>query len=161
MSSTSYRPTLLFLDPVAPRAFFTNAATTDTSILEGSLAGGSYGPDQARFEEEAMQDCIQTLADAGVDTPSPDESGDDPSVQPFQAALQACPDVALLTALLEAAGEDLNYGTLEAAIDGLNVAIPGDPTERTYGPPPAADGNPAAFLFEWDEAAKTYVLDEG
>ncbi len=161
MVESTYRPQLLFTTIVGPRAFATNAATTDTSILEGSLSGGGYGPDAARFDEPVMQECIQTLADAGVETPTPAESGDDPSNQPYQAALQACPDIALLTALLEAAGEDLNYGTLEAAIDGLEVSIPGDPEPRTYGPPPAADGDPTAYLFSWDESAGDFVLQEG
>ena len=134
-ADTSYRPQLLFLTFLAPKAFATNAATTDTSILVGSISGGGYGPDQARYDEPAMQECVQTLADAGIETPSPAEVGDDPSNQPFQAAFQACPDVALLRALLEAAGEELNYGTLDAAIDGLQLVIPGDPAERTYGPP--------------------------
>ncbi len=160
-AGTSYDPQLLFLDFNAPRAFATNEATTDTSILEGSLTGGSYGPDQARFDEAGMQECIQTLSDAGLETPTPEESGDDPSNQPYQAAFQACPDVALLQAVLEAAGEDLNYGTLAAASDGLEVAIPGDPTPFVYGPPPAADGNPTPYVFGWDEAAGDFVLDEG
>jgi Periplasmic binding protein len=159
-NGSTYRPELLFLDVLAPKAFSTNAATTDTSILEGSLSGGPYGPDQARFDEPGMQECIQTLADQGVETPTPEESGDDPSNQPYQAAFQACPDVALLQAWLEAAGDDLNYGTLDAAIDGLEVAIPGDPTPRTYGPPPDADGDPAAYIFGWDEAEQNFVLQE-
>ena len=157
---TSYRPQLLFLDVTAAVAFSTNEATTDTSILEGTLSGGGYGPDQARFDEPAMQECIQTLEDQGVDTPTPEASGDDPSDQPYQAAFQACPDVVLLRALLEAAGEELNYGTLAAAIDGLDVTIPGDPTPRTYGPPPDADGAPSAYLFGWDEGAHDFVLEE-
>ena len=133
----SYRPKLLFLDIHGARAFYTNAATTDTSVLEGSVSGGGYGPDQARFDEPSH---------AGVHrrrwpTPAwrrrrPEESGDDPSNQPYQAAFQACPDVALLGAWLEAAGEDLNYGTLADAIDGLEVEHPGRPGARTYGPPP-------------------------
>lgn len=159
--NTSYRPKLLFLDMTGARAFYTNAATTDTSILEGSLAGGSYGPDQERFDEEAMQECIQTLADQGVETPTPEESGDDPSNQPYQAAFQACPDVALTQAWLEAAGEDLNYGTLAAAADGLEVHVPGDPATLTFGPPPAADGDPEAYLFEWDPATEGYLPVEG
>ena len=68
--------------------------------------------------------------------------------------------MALLAAVLEAAGEDLNYGTFEAAIDGLQVTIPGDPAERTYGPPPDADGNPTVYLYVWDESAKDMVLQE-
>ena len=159
-NGSSYRPQLLFTDILAPRAFATNAATTDTSILEGSLSGGGYGPDQARFDEPAMQECVQTLSDQGVDTPTPEESGDDPSNQPYQAAFQACPDVALLRAWLEAAGENLNYGTLANAIDGLELTIPGDPAVRTYGPPPAADGNPTAYLYGWDEGNHAFVLEE-
>lgn len=157
----SYRPQLLFTSVTAPRAFATSEATTDTTILEGSLSGGLYGPDQARFGEPVMQECIATLADAGIDTPSPDESGDDPSNQPYQAAFQACPDIALVRAVLEEAGEQLNYGTLAAAVDGLEVTVPGDPTPRVYGPPPAGDGDPAAYLYGWDEAAKDFVLAEG
>lgn len=159
----SYRPTLLFTDLIGANAFVTNAATTDTSVLDGSYAGGPFGPDQAKFDEDAMQECIAILSDAGLETPAPEESGDDPSNQPYQAAFQACPDVVLTQALLEAAGEDLNYGTLEQAIDGLEVHVPGDPTPRTYGPAPDADGAPTAYLFSWDTDAETYVLaeDEG
>jgi hypothetical protein len=154
----SYRPKLLFLEQTGARAFYTNEATTDTSVLEGSLLGGGYGPDQARFEEAAMQECVQIATDAGIEVPSPDEVGDDdPSNQPYQAPFQACPDVYLMQAWLDAAGEDLNYGTLAAAAQGLELVIPGDPETRTFGPFPAGDGNPTAYLFAWDEAAQDYL----
>ena len=157
----SYRPKLLFLDITAPRAFATSDATTDTSILDGSLSGGGYGPDQARYEEPEMQKCLAILEDAGIETPAPDDfDAADASNQPYQAAFQACPDMALLQAWLEAAGENLNYGTLAAAQDGLELVIPGDPTERTYGPPPAADGNPSVYFFGWDDAARDFVLED-
>ncbi len=159
-ADTSYRPKLLFLDVIAPLGFATNAATTDTSILKGSLSGGGYGPDQARFEEPAMQTCVQTLKAHGLATPAPDTVGSDPANQPYQAAFQACPDVALLRAMLQAAGKDLNYGTFGAAIDGLKLTIPGDPTRRTYGPPPDADGNPAVYLFTWDQGKHDFVLQK-
>ena|SRR5436190_8098893 len=159
-SNTSYRPKLIFLDPTAVKSFASNAATTDTSILEGALAVGPYGPDQARFEEQSMQDCVQILTDAGLETPSPKEAGNDPSIRPFEAAFQACPDVVLLKAWLEAAGDNLNYGTLEQAADGLKVTIPTDPTERTFGNGESGDGDPAAYIFAWDESAKDVVLVE-
>ena len=107
-----------------------------------------------------MQECVQTLADQGLDTPTPEESGDDPSNQPYQAAFQACPDVALLQAWLTAAGDDLNYGTLAAAVDGLELVVPGDPATRVYGPAPDADGDPTAYLYGWDEADTAFVLEE-
>jgi len=159
-SNTSYRPKLIFLDPTAIKSFASNAATTDTSILEGALAVGPYGPDQARFEEATMQACVQILTDAGLETPEPKDVGDDPSNRPFEAAFQACPDVVLLKAWLEAAGDNLNYGTLEQAADGLKVTIPTDPTERTYAIGESGDGDPAAYIFEWDETAQDVVLVE-
>ncbi len=156
---TSFRPQLLFTDLIGARAYWTSAATTDTSILEGSLAGGGYGPDQARWEEATFQECVAILTAAGVDTPAPE--GFDPSDQsnqPYQAAFQACPDIWLTRALLTRAGANLNYGTLDAALEGLKLTIPGDPTERTYGPFPAADGDPTSYLFEWDEPTKKMVM---
>ena len=159
---SSYRPDLRFLSTVAVHAFATNGATTDTSILDGSLAGGGYGPEQARFEEAEMQACVTTLRDAGLETPAPAEfEADDPSNQPYQAAFQACPDIALTRALLEAAGEGLNYATVDLAIEGLTVAVPGDPTPRTYGAGSAGDGDPVAYLFRWDSGLQDVVLDEG
>jgi Periplasmic binding protein len=161
LSAGSYRPALKFMERTAITAFATNAAVTDTSILDGAVAGGTYGPAQAIFDEDAMQECLAILSAAGIETPTPAEVGDEPSNQPFQAAFQACPDVALLRAWLEAAGEDLGYGALQAAVDErFEVAIPGDPAPRTYGPAPSADGDPAAFIFRWDESSGTLVVEE-
>jgi Periplasmic binding protein len=159
-----YRPKNLFLDILASRAFATNADTKSTAILKDSLSAGSYGPDQARWDEAEMQKCVATLTKAGIDAAAKPPSQFDPndmSNQPYQATFFSCPDMALTKAVLEAAGKNLNYGTLAAAINGLKVTIPGDPAERTYGPPPAADGNPQAYLFAWDEAKKEFVLSNG
>lgn len=158
---SNYRPNLLFLSTVAVRSFATNGSTTDTSILDGALAGGGYGPEQARYDEPEMQACISTLREAGLDTPAPAGfDDDDPSNQPYQAAFQACPDMALTRALLEAAGTTLNYATLAGAIDGLTVGIPGDPTPRTFGAGSAGDGDPVAYLYRWDTDLQDVVLDK-
>ncbi len=45
-------------------------------------------------------------------------------------------------------------------MDGLKLTVPGDPTERTYGQPPHADGDPSVYLFTWDQAKRALVLDE-
>ncbi len=95
--------------------------------------------------------------------PAPDDVGDDPSNQPIQAAFQACPDIADPAGVARGgAGEgDLNYGTLDATIDGLEVSIPGDPEPRTYRPPPDADATHSAYLFAWDESAEQLVAVSG
>ncbi len=158
----SYRPLLRFLDVNAPNAFLGSEATLDTSILDGALAGGPFGPDQARFDDATMQECIEILTAAGLDTPEPSGfDADDRTNQPYQAAFQACPDIFLLRALLEAAGENLNYGTLAVAIDGLEVTLPGDPSPRIFGTGSAADGDPSAYVFSWNEASKSFVRAEG
>ena len=159
-SDPTYRPKLLFTDVTAPRAYVKNKSTTDTSILDGSLSGGGYGPEQAIYDESQMQQCIGILKKAGIATPSPAASRGDPSNLPYQAAFQACPDVAVTRAWLEKAGKNLNYGTLRVAIDGLTVHIPGNPTPLKYGPPPAADGDPAAYLYGWDQATKDFVVQQ-
>ena len=68
--------------------------------------------------------------------------------------------MALFRALVEAAGEDLDYGTLAAAADGLEVDMPNQPEPLTYGPPPHADGDPPAYLYDWDPAAKDFLVRE-
>ena len=154
----SYRPQLLFTQANAIQSFASNAQTTDTSILKGALVGGLYGPDQAVYDEAEMQKCIAILNKAGVaiTPPNPADAND----KQYQMAFLSCPQMAILKAWLEAAGKNLNYGTLTAAIDGLKVKVPGDPTERTYGAGSATDGDPAAFLFAWDEATKGVVLSK-
>jgi Periplasmic binding protein len=154
----SYRPALLFLDQAAVTAFASNAATTDTSVLDGAIAGGGFGPNQAIYEE--MADCVTTITDAGVELPAPEDVADDPNNQTFQPAFAACPQVAILQAWLEAAGQDLNYGTLAAVLEGgVEVTAPGDPSPpATFGLPPDADGNPDAYLYRWDTDAQELVI---
>ena len=78
-----------------------------------------------------------------------------PNEKGFTGPEEACANVALLTAILEAAGKDLNYATFRQAGESLGeVDIPGDPSPRTYGPPPATDGSPKAYLSTFD------VVDE-
>ncbi|HEY5697306.1 MAG TPA: hypothetical protein VIT01_07335, partial [Acidimicrobiales bacterium] len=104
------------------------------------------------------QECIGVVEDNGGDVPDPATTpeGEDLYVSGFTA----CDDVTLLRALLEAAGEDLNYGTLAAAAEGLEVQLPSEPEPRTYGPPPAADGDPTAYLYDWDPDTVDFVLRE-
>jgi hypothetical protein len=161
LATDPYRPRLLFLDITAAAAFANSADTTDTSILENSLIAGGYGPDQAVYDDAGMQDCIGTIEAAGIEVPAPDSiASDDPNIQPFQATFQACADIGLLVPLLEAAGENLNYATLEAAIDGLTLTVPGNPEERTFGPPMSFDGDPSAYFYTWDESTREFQLVE-
>lgn len=156
-----YRPQLLLTDPNSILAYATDAADRDLSALDGAVAGNLYGPDVNVFDLPAMQDCIEVIDAAGGEpitdpsTLSPDEDGN------HVAAFTACNQVAILRALLEAAGEDLNYGSLAAGLaEGVEVQLPGDPEPVTYGAPPAADGDRPAFVFDWDPDEVDFALRE-
>jgi Periplasmic binding protein len=157
-ANPDYRPDIVSSSLVALQSFTSNEATTDTSVIDGAIAGGVYGPNQAIFE--AMADCIATIEATGADQQSPDEAAASDS-QAFQAAFAACVHIPLTQAWIEAAGPNLNYGTLEAALDaGFEVQLPGDIEPRTYGPSPAADGDPTAYLYTWDESSEAFIRSE-
>lgn len=146
-----YRPQLLLNDPNSIIAY-TADASNDLSVLDGAVAGSLYGGAQNIYDLEGMQECLGVLSDSGIDIPEPDTAvPDEPT--PWTSAFSACQNVALLRSLIEAAGEDLNYGTLAAGATDLEVALPNQPEPVTYGPPPAADGDPTPYIFEWDPDA--------
>ena len=152
-----YRPKLLFTNADI-LAFIESDATRDFSVLEGSLRGGLFGPDQAVFEEAGMQACIETLEANDIVIISPDDA--DEGQQPYYAAFESCRFMTLLEALLEGAGEDLNYGTFQLAGDELGeIAIPGDPAPANFGPD-APDGDVEQHLFAFDPEVGDFVLSE-
>ena len=155
-----YRPELRLTDPASIQAYVTDAAGNDLSVLDGAIAGNLYGPAQAIWELPQMQECIAMVEAAGVPVPEP------ASIEPgtgsrYVAGTTACIAMTLVQALLDAAGEELNYGSLEAAVNDLRVQLPNSPEEAIYGPPPSADGDAAAFLFDWNPSTETFEIREG
>jgi len=157
---SDYRPQLLLTDPNSILAYATDAAGRDLSVLDGAVAGNLYGGPQNQWELASMQECIGTIQDAGVDVDEPDSFPPGTDDANFTAPFAACRDVALLEALLDAAGEDLNYGTLAAGAEGLEVDSPVQPDPMVYGSGDAADGDPTAYLFDWDPDAVDFTLRE-
>jgi hypothetical protein len=152
---TDYRPENLFITTNTILAYTGDATGRDLSVLDGALAGDLYGPKKKQYEEPAMQKCLGVLADAGVEVEDPDtvEEGEPDGT----AAFSACRYMALVEALFTEAGKDLNYATLRAAGEGLEVAIPGTPDPYTFGSPPHADGDPPVYVYKWDSAGKDFV----
>ena len=155
--SLDYRPQLLLTDPNSILAYAGDAAGRDLSVLDGAVAGNLYGGPENIWNLDAMQACNEILTAAGDPIPEPDtitEEGSDLWV----AGFTACQNVTLFQALVEAAGDDLNYGSLVNGADGLVVDVPNQPEPLTYGPAPAADGDPPAYLFDWDPDVGEFVL---
>jgi hypothetical protein len=156
-----YRPQMLLTSTNSALAVVGDPGAHDLSVLDGAVAGNLYGPPQNQYELDGIQACLGVLADAGIEIAAPDTFEDGAQVTPYTSAFAACNDVALLRTLLEAAGEDLNYGSLAAGADGLEVDLPMQPEPVTYGPPPSADGDPPMYLYDWDPDHIEFVLREG
>jgi hypothetical protein len=159
VETSDYRPQLLLTEPGSIAAYANDQAGRDLSVLDDAVAGSLYGGAQNIWELPQMQECIQIVEDAGVPVPEPDSLPED-SGAVFIAGTEPCGNVTLLRALLEAAGDDLNYGSLAAGADGLEVQLANQPEPVTYGPPPSADGDPPAYLYDWDPDLAEFVVRE-
>ena len=116
----------------------------------------SYGPKPDQWALPSMQKCLEVLDEAGISVPEP-AAGQVPSgtPQPFvSAATSLQQHGAGRGAARHEAGKDLNYATLRAAGDGLEVQMPAWKDPMTYGPPPSADGDPTIYLYDWVPATK-------
>ncbi len=141
-------------------AYVGDAAGRDLSLLDGAVAAGLYGGPDAIWNLDSLQACNERLEAGGVGIPEPAAVSEDES-DIWVAGFTACRNMVLLQSLLEAAGEDLNYGSFAGAADGLEIDLPIQPDPMTYGPGEAADGDPTAYLFDWDPDEVAFVLREG
>jgi hypothetical protein len=157
LAPLDYRPQLLFTSYSAISAYL-DTPDADPSLLTDALVGMEDQP----FEEEAMQECIGILEDAGItgiEDPADAEEGDP---LPIVAAAAACRYVNLFAAIAEAAGPDLNYGTFQAAGESLGtIHLPGPEEDYTFGPYPDNDGNPTLHLGEFDPDEGMFVVTDG
>ena len=159
LETSSYRPRLLMTNYNAMNAFINDETGRDTSVLEGSVGAGGYGPEQAIIDEPNMADCVQTIKDAGIEWVDPADWTEGP--RPFISARIACWSLSLFQAIATRAGENLNYGTYEEAGNTIGpVQIPGYPDPFNYGPPPSADGDPPLYIWTWDPALGAYAIED-
>jgi ABC-type branched-subunit amino acid transport system substrate-binding protein len=156
MKGQSYKPQLLISDATAVQAFLSNKSTSDTSLLKDAVEGLAYSQGTWIYDEPAMQSCFKTIKAAGVAVPQPNPN--DANAKGYTGPEDACTNMALLEAILKKAGKTLNYATFRNAGYTLGkVTIPGDPSPRTYGPPPATDGAPTVHVLYWDEGKQDFV----
>jgi hypothetical protein len=132
----------------------------DLSLLDGALLASV---DAEQFDDTAMQECLSTLVDAGVEEEYPDPADVEAGERnPYVSASAACRNVSLFTAIAEAAGEELGYGTFQAAGESLtDVHLPGSEDLYNFGPYPSLDGDLPMFLFDWDPEEQAWVVREG
>jgi hypothetical protein len=158
LARTDFRPQLLFGDMNSAGAF-TAGEGNDLSVMASALTAGAF--DSGNLYEQLgspTKECLAIETAAGLKLMPADDVPDGESQQ-IVSSLHACRDLALLMAILEKAGPDLNYGTFTTAGNNLGeIALPGFPDPMHYGPPPHADGDPVLYVYAWDETSKTMKL---
>jgi hypothetical protein len=159
VQSLDYRPQLLITDK-GPIDAFTASPGADVSLLEGAIGGSLDVPPADSYDTPEIQECLAVQEAAGY--PSPD-----PATLPTErqgevaAAFISCANVAFFRAIVEGAGDDLNYGSLQQSGEQLGeFTIPGKPEPYHFGPPPAADGDPDVYLYDWNADESTFDLRE-
>lgn len=161
MVRTDFLPKLIFSDFSGAQSL-SSAEGQDLSVLEGAIAAGPYGPDQARYEVDtpSTKACLEVQRSAGIVINPPAEVPEGEPNQ-FTSSALACTQMALLTAILQKAGPDLNYGTFQAAGASLGeIDLPTYPDPWTFGPAPHSDGDPVLYVFTWDPASGQFAADD-
>lgn len=160
LAQTSYRPKLAYTSTDDADSYI-EAEDTDLSILEDAVAAAFFGPTEAQLELGGVsEECWDTQREAGLELKLLSEVPEGEPRQ-FVSSLYACQQMHLLSAILEAAGPELNYGTFQTAGNNLGeVVLPGSPDPWSFGAPPSADGDPPLYMFAWDPDAELLLRED-
>jgi ABC-type branched-subunit amino acid transport system substrate-binding protein len=155
--TTRYRPKNVFRrqNNVTP---WMRDTSNDFSLLEESVSAGTF-PSVDLFESmgPVTQECVDLNAEAGLTLIPANEV---PEGEPAQvsSSLTACTQVALLAAMLDGAGPDLNFGTfLSAGYNLGDIELAQATKPYHFGPPPSADGDSPPVMFRYDATSAQFV----
>lgn len=157
LTDSDYAPQLLFTSTNSVNAYARDE-TRDASVFEGAIGVGVYGPpDEYLGLGGITEECFDVVRDAGITIVPPSEVAEgEPNT--IVSALAACQQVALLKAILEGAGEELNYGTFQTAgFDLGEIELPGEPDPFFFGPPPHSDGDRPLYRYEFDVESRQFA----
>ena len=158
VSARSYSPQLVVnvLGSINP---FLNGEGSDLSSLEGAVAAGVFdaGNQYDTIDNEPTEECLGFLEDAGH-TMVPLDEVPEGEERNAVSGVAACGSLYFIATVIEAAGEDLNFDTFAEAGYGLgDLELPMLPQPGHWGPPPSADGDIPAELFDFDPGTASFV----
>lgn len=160
IARTDYRPHIVFTDNVSP-VTYTGGDGSDLSMMPGSVAVGSYDSLNVFHNfGSPTKECVASQEKRlGITIK---HSAEVPKGEPDYAVSSkvGCMMVALLVAVLEKAGPDLNWGTFNTAAYNLgDILLPFYDTPFTVNKD-HPDGSPSLYVFDWDADAEAFVPRE-
>ena len=161
LARTDYRPQLLY-DTLGDAALYYNGEGSDLSVLENAVAVGPY--DSANLFPTmggATAECISSQEEKLGVTILPAAEVPDGDPDYWASSSVACSLVGLLTALLDATGPELNWGTFTSAgwnIGDVELATAPDPYVFDKDHP---NGSPILYTYNWDPASAVMVPEGG
>lgn len=162
--NSSYHPRLLATNLGVLNGVLGNQNGLDLSRLTGTVAGSGapadlIGVSAPIWNDPLVQNCVAEIKAAfPADTMADPATATSSTGHTWVAPESACQGIALLEAILKAAGKNLNNQTFLTGGESLkNIVLPGSLGPLNYGPG-HHDGNGPVFIYTWDPASKSFKL---
>ena len=157
IAETDFSPTLRYTNLGSANNYLATEGA-DLSIYDGAVAGGQFDDtNQYASLGGLTTECVDILNAAGH-TIIPEAEVPDGEEANVASGSIACAHMYLLEAILEAAGPELNYGSFTNAAYSLGeIELPFRPGMMHFGPPPHADGDPQAILYDFVAASNEFI----
>lgn len=160
VANTDWRPQLIFPD-FNGSTTYAKSDGADLSVMEGAITVGMFDWNQ-NFPSlgDPTKACLDYQEQQQGITLKPTSELAPGEPKPIVSSITACRNIALIAAILEKAGSDLNYGTFTTAADNLGeVILPGYPDPWNFDRD-HPDGNPPLYVYNWDTALKLMVPEQ-
>jgi hypothetical protein len=158
-NQSTYAPRLVATDYNDLHAYTANKAGHSNTILKNVLTAGPQAPAKVAWNDPAMKKCVATIQKAEptavINNPVTATSS---TPVTWTAPETACQQMALFTAIVKAAGKNLNDQTfLKGGRSLTHIAIPGGGGTFNFSGG-HNDGNGPVFVYTWSPTANDLVL---
>jgi ABC-type branched-subunit amino acid transport system substrate-binding protein len=157
-NQSTYVPRLLALNGTQVEGYVNAETGNDPTYLKGLLSGTATEPYSVAWEQPSMTRCIAGIRKAyPSDTIGSPVNASSTAPQTWTAPVVACRNVALLTAILKAAGKTVTNETFAKGGESLrNISIPGVAGTISFMPGQQY-ANAPLFLVTYDTKTKTAI----
>jgi hypothetical protein len=149
----------MLFDRVADAQLYANGDGSDLSVMENAIGIGAYDAGNLFPEMGGVTaECVASQEEKLGITILPTIEVPDGDPDYWASSSVACNHVALLVAMLEAAGPELNWGTFTSAGWNLGEVELVTAPDPYYFDKDHPNGSPILYTYEWDAAAEVMAV---